>query len=45
MPKKWEQKHASENSTDLHYQRMFHNCRCETVGAPVLKTRNQFKIT
>lgn len=45
MPKKWEQKHASENSTDLQYQSMFHNCRCEIVGTPVLKPRNHFKIT
>lgn len=45
MPKKWAQKHASENSTDLWYQRMFHNLRCEIVGELVLKTRNHFKIT
>lgn len=45
MPKKWAQKHAGENSTDLQYQRMFHNHMCEIVGEPVLKTRNYFKIT
>mgnify|MGYP001856008815 CR=1 FL=1 len=28
MPTKWAQKHASENSTDVQYQRMFGNHRC-----------------